>query len=217
METFFFFGTPWVAPIGFIIQTLIMIAIIWFPKTRKPDKEYYSKYIKAIRGFPMALILFFGVMYIDVFVSVVMLGGYSPGTWKSTYPCAFLALALGIEWISMAALVSPNVKTLLSTIAYVVAYIMYTKIYMPSTRDAWSILGIIVVMIVICVVHVLMVVVEGIAKRVSKRFQGDKPLWNIRARFKRVFNVPVNVIVWALVLTEALLSFAGYSIITVFL
>ncbi len=215
METFFF-GTPWVAPIGFIFQTLIIIAIIWFPKTRKADDEYYSKYIKAIRGFPMALFLFFGVLYIDIFVSVVLLGGYGPGAWKSTYPSAFLALVLGIEWVTMAAFVSPNVKTIVSTITYVVAYIVYVKVYVPSTRDPWSILGALVVMAVICVVHILMIVVEVFAKWVSPRFLGDKPLWNIRPRFKRVFNIPVNVVIWTLVLTEALLSFMGYSLITIF-
>jgi hypothetical protein len=217
METYFFFGTPWVAPIGFIFQTLIIIAIIWFPKTRKADKEYHSKYIKAIRGFPMALFFFFGVLYIDVFVSVVVLGGYGPGAWMSTYPSAFLALVLGIEWVTMAALVSPNVKTLVSTVAYVVAYIVYVKVYMPSTRNAWSILGLLVVMVVICVVHVLMIVVECIAKRVSPRFLGDRPLWSFRERFKRIFNVLVNVVLWVIILVEALLSFAGYSMITVFL
>ena len=213
----FFFGTSWVAPIGFIFQTMILFAIIWFPKTRMPSKEYESKYIKAIRGVPMALFLFFGVLYIDIFISVVVLGGYNAGAWMQFYPSAFLALVLGIEWVIMAALVSPNVKTLASTIAYVIAYIVYVKVYVPSTRDAWSILGVIVVMVVICIVHVVMIITEVILKRVVKRFHGDKPLWNIRDRFKRVFNIPVNVVLWAVIVVEMLLSFAGYSIITVFL
>jgi hypothetical protein len=213
----FFFGTPWVAPIGFIFQTMLLIAIIWFPKTRKIDDEYRSKYIKAIRGFPMALFLFFGVLYIDVFINVVLLGGYSPAAWAQTYPSAFLALVLGVEWITMAAFVSPNVKTLASTIAYIIAYIVYVKLYVPTTRDAWSIIPFLGVMAALGGVHVIMLVVEGILKRIMPRFSGDKPLWNVRPRFKRLFNVPVNVVLWGLVTTEALLQFVGYSLITVFM
>jgi hypothetical protein len=213
----FFFGTQWVAPIGFIFQNMILIAIIWCPKTRMPGKEYESRYIKAIRGFPMALFLFFGVLYIDIFISVVVLGGYNAAAWKQFYPSAILALVLGIEWVTMAALVSPNVKTLASTIAYVITYIVYVKVYVPSTRDAWSILGTLVVMAVIGIAHVVMIITENILKHVVKRFQGDKPLWNIRDRFKRVFNIPVNVVLWAILVVETLLSFAGYSILTIFL
>lgn len=212
----FFFGTAWVAPVDFILQTMIVFAIIWFPKARDPNDEYHSKYIKAIRGFPMALFLFFGVLNIDIFVNVVALGGYSPAAWMHVYPSAILALVFGIEWVAMAAVVSPNVKTLATATAYVVAFVVYVKVYVPSTRDAWSVIPFLAVMAAVGVVHVIMVVVEAVLKRVVKGFRGDRPLWNLRPRFKRIFNVPVNVILWALVLVEALLSLMGHSLITIF-
>ena len=213
----FFFGTAWIAPIGFIFQTMILIAIIWFPKTRKADDEYHSKYIKAIRGLPMALFLFFGVLYIDVFVSVVVLGGYSPAAWAQAYPSAFLALVLGVEWVTMAAFVSPNVKTIASTIAYVVAYIVYVKVYVPATRDAWTIIPFLAVMAIVGATHAIVAIIEAIVKHFVPSLRGDRLLWDIRPRFKRVFNVPVNVVLWALVTVETILSFMGYSMITVFL
>lgn len=212
----FFFGTAWVSPIAFILQTMLVIAIIWFPKTRDPNDEYHSKYIKAIRGFPMALYLFFGVIFIDVFVSVVLLAGYSPGAWAQTYPSAILALVLGIEWVTMAVLVSPNVKSLVTAASYVAAYIVYVKIYVPWTRDTWTIIPFLGVMAIVGVAHMILLVIEGILRRISPRIHGDRPLWNIRSRFKRIFNVPVNVVLWAIVTIDTILTFMGYSLITVF-
>lgn len=215
MTPTFFFGTAWIAPIGFIFQTMIVVSLIWFPKSQNPDEEYRSKYIKAIRGIPMALFLFFGVLYIDVYISVVPLALYPPATWALTYPSAFLALVLGIEWVAMAALVSPNVKTIASTGIYIVTFIIYVKAWVPLTRDAWSIIPFLGVMAAIGGVHVAMIAVEAIVKKLVPRFQGDKQLWNVRSRFKRVFNVPVNVVLWVIVTVEAFLQFTGHSMVTI--
>ncbi len=212
----FYFTHTWVTPIAFILQTMLMAGIVWFPKSRRPDKEYESPYIKALRAFPLALFFVFGVIFLEIFIEVVVLNYYGLATWTQTFPSAFIALVCGVEYVLMAAYVAPNVKTIVSTSAYTVVYLAFVNAYIPISQDIWMVLYALPVMVGFMILHLTMYAIEKILKKAIPSFRGDKRLWNIRPWFKRVFNVPVNVVIWALIVVEGILQFMGYSIITVF-
>lgn len=211
----FFFGHTWFSPVAFILQTMLVIACIWFPKTRDPGKEYASPRVKAARAFPMALFLVFGIIFVDIFVEVVLLGAYGYATWAQVFPSAILAGIVGVPYVAMVLLVSPNRKILATGTGYIASYIVFMKVVVPISQDIWLVAWGLVLMVGAMLVHLVLVLVEGLVKRFTPSFAGDGELWNVRERFKRVFSVRVNVILWALVVAEALCQAAGYSIITI--
>ena len=198
-----------------------MVSIIWFPKTRNPDKEYESGWIKAFRAFPMGLFFVFGVIFMDIFIEVVVLQSYPIATWTQTFPSAILSGIIGFEYIMMAIFVAPNKRMLFTSIGYIISYLLYTRIYLPIAGTAddvfiGNLLFVFVIIFIFYMIHLLVFSIDQVVKKFKRDYNGDARIWNIRPWFKKTFNVKVNIILFILITTEAMLSFIGYSLITIF-
>lgn len=214
----FFFGHLWVSPVAFIMQTIIMMGFIWFPKTRNPEAGYKNKAIQGFRAVPFGLFYFFGLLYVNIFVNIVILGLYPYAAWAQTFPSAILALVCGVEWMLAGLLVSPNIKSIISCGFITVVYFIFTQGIIPANQEnIWMIIEVLIFLAAAYILHLLLAFVEFLLKKFKRGFKGDRPLWDTHVWFKKTFTWKVNLVLWAIALCEAMLSFMGYSIITIFM
>ncbi|HME52534.1 MAG TPA: hypothetical protein VKM55_09975 [Candidatus Lokiarchaeia archaeon] len=212
----FIFSHLWIMPFASLLQILVLLGYIWFPKARDPGNEYVSKCIKILRGIPLGIFYVFGLIFINAFFDIVVIGAYGYATWAQTFPDAIIGLACGINLVLMGFLVAPDVKSLISGGLYAIAFFVYIKIFIPITENVWNVLWVLVIIIVAFAIHGMMLVTEFILKHAIKDFRGDRQIWNFRPWFKKKFNIYVQLILYILAMTECLLQFTGYSILTIF-
>ncbi|MFX0099842.1 MAG: hypothetical protein ACFFCS_09675 [Candidatus Hodarchaeota archaeon] len=213
----FFFGHLWVSPVAFLMQTIILIGYIWFPKSRKPEKGYKNKFIQGLRAIPFGLFYFFGLLYVNIFVNIVILGLYPYAAWAQTFPSAIIALVCGIEWMLAGFLVSPNIKSIISCGFITVVYFIFTLVLIPADQNnIWQILDVLIYLAMAYVLHFILTLIEFLLKKFKSGFRGDRKLWDIHVWFKKTFTWKVNFILWIIAFVEGMLSFMGYSLVTIF-
>ncbi|MBD3188341.1 hypothetical protein GF325_16015 [Candidatus Bathyarchaeota archaeon] len=216
MALVFFFNHLYISIIGWVIQTLIMLGHVWFPKFNKQNKEYKNKFIQGLRVIPYGIMFLFGLLFMHVGIAMLS-GGYPLVTWAQTLPSTILALVCGSSWILASVFVAPNIKTIITGSATIGITITFLYIVIPLSGSIWNALLIFPMFLAMLALHGLLFTGEQVVKLVKPEWEGDKRLWNLRPWLKRWYTWKFNLALWIIITLEMMAQIAGYSLITVFI
>ena len=222
--------------LGMILLILIMAATVWFPKIGKPDERYTCPFWTMLRGGFFAGFTYYAILILDSAFKTIFIGFFGYGNFSYFLAGIIMITILGIIILVGTVFVAPTWETLLTFIG-IFGYTMYfLQFYLPSPEvftedevlfDPLPVVigmqfGIVLLGRLVRIIRNQPVKVDQIAtsesngNRIPKKKHRlhAEPIWDISVKFKKIINVKVYLILWALFCTEVIFQFEGYGLLS---
>jgi len=220
LEIFSF--TPWIISFAAaLVQSLIMLGCIWFPKDYRPDngvkKVFYSIFGSLFKG----IFGFFGLLMFDTAI-MWCLGQFGFENWAYMLPNVIIGLVLGLYYFIRVFLHKPNLLQLVYIIIATI-YLLY-RIHIvialaPSMRRSLMAVAneLIILLVIFMTMEITFLLVanklENAKKRKSKLELLVIPLWDLTLQLDKVFSRKAHIGLWGFAVVQALCVFFGTSIL----
>ncbi|MHA1371599.1 MAG: hypothetical protein ACTSRA_18000, partial [Promethearchaeota archaeon] len=205
-----------------IVCTFFMIAVLagyaWAEKAKKPDDEYNCPVVIGFRAVFFIMATVFGLLFFDTIIKELGFGVLGYGNIMHFIGILIVLGVIGFELILGSVFVAPTRKGLITFVAVDITFIYLWEFYLPTrineSLEEDMIQGLYIPFIVGLCVQAISATVHKIYLVIKPRGKRDKRLWNIRPWFKKVFSLKFNVLLYALVMADTLLSFEGYGLLS---
>ncbi len=191
-----------------IFQSLMMVVFVIVPKEHKSDKKAFE----FAQNFGLGLYFLFGLIFLDTGICWLA-GQWMYADWRFQLPSVILLIIIGIQYCFSAMLIKPRITDLIFFAVASPIVLSLIHIHLTLVDDLKD--GVIYVLGIILVLQVVYVIFWGLNRFIDKkpsRKDKKKYLWDFSKQFRRIFNRTSNIVLWAVMMTEALLKLVGSSL-----
>jgi hypothetical protein len=210
--------TPWIISFAIaLVQTLMILGYIWFPKDYRPDSGVKKVFYVIFGGIFKGVFGYFGILMVDTSI-IWCLGQFGFEYWNYMLPNVILGILYGTYYVIRVFFSKPNVIQLgyfIISAGFLLYRIHIVIAEAPSMRR--SLIAVIDVFITLIVILILM---EVVVTWLNERFQNKgkwkiayAPLWDLTPRLNAVFSRKTNLVLWVFSVIQALCVFYGTSIL----
>nr|MDO8111415.1 alpha/beta hydrolase [Candidatus Sigynarchaeota archaeon] len=206
----------------YILALVMMIGILfisgWAEKANRPSEKYTCIIVVGLRAFSFLFLVPLGLFFWDMIVKELFVGVFGYGNVMHWLGGLIVIGIIGTEFIMAAAFVAPTRKGLITLIVMIVVFVYFVEIYIPNGGQFTERASVLYVILYVAaagfICQVSLATFHGIMLRVRHSEKRDTPFWDISKPFKRVFSLKMNILLWALVLVEFMLSFEGFGLLS---
>ena len=177
-----------------------------------------------MRGFVFIVFVVLSLIFIDTNIKYIFFGVAGYSNVLQFLATVILTSILAIQIIIVVVLVAPNRKGIITFCSVLVTFLIlwefilgdqdFLGIIIINSEGSASIASLIFPILVgIVTASILTALEEALKKYKSEEKYSDTPFWNIQAKAKKIFDVKFNLILWALITTELILSLQGISLL----
>ena len=203
-----------------LIQTAILVFLIIYPEGYKPKKKVQQGFYYFFMSLATGTLVTFGVQFIDAGI-LWLLGNWSMSDWLFQLPNAVLLVLIGIQYVVVPLLRKGNWLD----IGYLVVVVIVVQVFYrwwvplddvmgPRLEEGLPVLLGVLIGIYVLIGEVKFALYGDHAGRDAPKLQYK---WDIGKKIRHVYNRKVNVVLWILTVAQSIMSFMGYSIITIFI
>ncbi len=206
-----------------VSQTIVVLVLLFVPKGYRPTGERAKQIYQFVRHFFHGLAGLGGILFLDIAI-MWLAGSWTQTDWAFQLPGVLLLLIIGMEYLFMGLLRDGFLPDLLYGIATALTFVLFLHWWIPQDPVMSEKLeGYLPVVLGIVFGGYIVVALWKTLWSVSQRGDDENPVkgeklvvFDLRTPLERIFNRPLNIVLWILATIQSILSFSGYSLFTIF-
>lgn len=204
-----------------ILAVLFLMGVVsghaWAEKARDPEAQYTCPAVTGPRAVFFIIATVLSLLVFDMAVKEIFLDAVSYGNLMQYMASLILLLVFAVQALLGAVFVAPTRKGLVTFTAVVVTFIFLWEFHLAKSHqdlvDA-MLAGLFISIIVGIVVHGTQSLVHKIYLTIHEDGKRDTRLWDIHRWYKRVFSLRFTILLFLLLLVDALLAFEGHGLLS---
>ncbi|MHA1700294.1 MAG: hypothetical protein ACTSWN_15735 [Promethearchaeota archaeon] len=205
-----------------VFLTVTLISSLQKEKIKR-FKPHQKKVFDFFQFFGIGTMYNFGFLFVDIGGSW-LLGNWSMSDWQFQFPSVILLILIGLEYVLILFMHKSSILDVIFGAISAITTIIFIHWWVPSHGAVMGeplkkyfplIIGVLIGIYVFIGLFKALI----LEKKDQNRKEKHKKLpitWNNTEKLKKIFNIKVNLILWALVVIQNMLILHGLSILTIY-